>query len=227
MTTQEKENYLNSIKIGDFYTIAVTEWFSSCGTTYRFVDINHKVMQLKPLLYALDRVIKFRKITDAVAVAKELQENGVLPRTDAFGAYRSIPITGSVASYGDSRKRISIIEITDETYLRWKLGDNLYKYLTNGTNDDISLPKYNKGDEVWYYDDEYYHLYKDDVTEVTYEKSNNSWYYRFGYGCFSHYQPESFCITDKQVRSVKNINSNITNFRCTFDMFKQMRMAKS
>ena len=227
MTTQEKENYLNSIKIGDFYTIAVTEWFSSCGTTYRFVDINHKVMQLKPLLYALDRVIKFRKITDAVAVAKKLQENGVLPRTDALGAYRPIPITGSVASYGNSRKRISIIEITDETYLRWKLGNKLYEYLTNGTNDDISLPKYNIGDEVWYYDDEYYHLYKDEVTEMTYEQSNNSWYYRFGCGIFSFYKPEHFCLTDTQVRSNRYINPNTTNFRCTFDMFKQMRMAKS
>ena len=227
MTTKEKEDYINSIKIGTFYTIAITEYFSSCGTTYRVVLDNYKIMNEKPMLCALDRVIKFRKITDAVVVAKELQERGVLPRTDAFRAYSPIAITGSVATYGDRSKRISIIKITDEEYLRWKLGNKLYEYLTNGTNDDISLPKYNRGDEVWYYDDEYYHLYKDEVTEVIYEQSNNSWYYRFGYGCFSHYQPESFCITDKQVRSVKNINSNITNFRCTFDMFKQMRMAKS
>lgn len=223
MTTKEKENYLNSIKIGTFYTIAITEYFSSCGTTYRVVLDNYKIMQEKPMLCALDRVIKYRKITDAVAVAKELQESGVLPRTDAFRAYSPIPITGSVATYGDRSKRISIIEITDEEYLRWKLGDKLYEYLTNGTNDDISLPKYNRGDEVWYYDDEYYHLYKDEVTEVTYEQSNNSWYYRFGYGIFSHCEPEFFCITDKQVRSVKNISSNITNFSCTFNEFNRMR----
>lgn len=227
MTTQEKENYLNSIKIGDFYTIAVTEWFSSCGTTYRFVNEDRNIMRERPLFYALDKVIKRKNIGDAILVAKELQEKGVLPQTDPFRAYSQILITLSVADCSDDRQRISIIKITDEDYLRWKLGDNLYEYLTNGTDDNIPLPKYNRSDEIWYYDSEHYHLYKSVVTEVVYEQSNKTWYYRFGYGWFSYYKPEHFCLTDKQVRSVRYINPNTTDFRCTFDEFKRLRMAKS
>ena len=227
MTTQEKEKYLNSNKIGDFYTIAITEWFSSCGTTYRFVNEDRIIMREKPLFYALDKVIKRKNAAEVIIIAKELQEKGVLPQTDAFRAYSQISITTSVADCGDSRKRISIIKITDEDYLRWKLGDNLYEYLTNGTDDNIPLPKFNEGDEVWYYDIDHYHLYKDNITEVVYEQSNDSWYYRFGYGIFSFYKPEHFCLTDKQVRSDRYINPNTTDFRCTFDKFNQMRMAKS
>ena len=71
MTTQEKENYLKQFSKGTFYTIAVTEWFSSCGTTYRFVGTNGKLTPLKPNLAFLGCAMEFKTKADAEKKAKE------------------------------------------------------------------------------------------------------------------------------------------------------------
>ena len=222
MTTQEKENYLKQFSKGTFYTIAVTEWFSSCGTTYRFVGTNGKLTPLKPNLAFLGCAMEFKTKADAEKKAKELMTKDNLPSKDAWRGYISISITDDVATYSDSRKRISIVEIDDETYLRWKLGERCYKYMTNGENDNAPIPTFKRGDLVVYYDYDMKRLYKSEICDLWYIPENNTWYYQFGFGIFSSHINESLLRPYKQALKVFPSLATSTYVGCYLEDFNRI-----
>lgn len=225
MTIQEKNEYLKQFSVGKFYTIAVTNYYSSCGTTYEFVTEDHQLTTKHPNLGGLVMSIKFKDFDDAYKTAVELQNNGILPQRNGLyqSLYNKIEITPKVASYIDKYPTyISIIEVTDEMYLKSLLG-KFYDYLANGADDNYPKPKFNMGDTIWYFDNDGYMLYKDIIEDAIYEPIANCWYYKFGIGMLSRYISENFCVNNNQVRSVLNIPSNYFSMKCSFDEFKMMR----
>ena len=115
-----------------YFAIFLTHYYFSCGVTYQRLqttkmetyknrDGNYRHREVPAPLHLSEKevlqpcftksALKFKTAEEAVAKAKELQAQGILPNAQTFASFQGIEIkVGEVAEYGSTKSVISILQ---------------------------------------------------------------------------------------------------------------------